>query len=97
MSDDKRADEDEAKHEEFPALPRHLSALIGSLRGPPDLGRNHDKHLAYNGREDAGGCVGLILCDTGPLVAAFSTADRDQGRYADVLRGTGLVRTLAYA
>jgi hypothetical protein len=33
------------------ALPRHLSALIGSLRGPADLGRNHDKYLTRADRE----------------------------------------------
>jgi len=36
-------------------LPRHLSALIGSLHGPPDLGRNHDKYLAYPDRDESGG------------------------------------------
>lgn len=55
MSEDTRPDEGEAQHEEVPALPRHLSALIGSLRGPADLGRNHDKYLTYDDREDAGG------------------------------------------
>jgi hypothetical protein len=43
-----------AQHEELPALPRHLSALIGSLRGPEDLGRNHDKYLTYADREEGG-------------------------------------------
>jgi hypothetical protein len=57
MSEDTRPDEDEAQHEEVPALPRHLSALIGSLRGPADLGRNHDKYLTYDDREDAGGAA----------------------------------------
>lgn len=28
----------------------------------------------------------MILCDTGPLVAAFNTADRDHGRCAEFLR-----------
>ncbi len=28
----------------------------------------------------------MILCDTGPLVAAFNTADRDHGRCAQFLR-----------
>ena len=54
MSEDTRPGEDEPQHEELPALPRHLSALIGSLRGPADLGRNHDKYLTYNDREEAG-------------------------------------------
>ena len=43
--------------EKPPALPRHLSALIGSLRGPADLGRNHDKYLTYADREEAGGAA----------------------------------------
>ena len=57
MSEDKSRGEDEAEHEELPALPRHLSALIGSLRGPADLGRNHDKYLTYDDREDSGGAA----------------------------------------
>jgi hypothetical protein len=57
MSEDKRPGEDEPQHEELPALPRHLSALIGSLRGPADLGRNHDKYLTYADREEAGGAA----------------------------------------
>jgi hypothetical protein len=40
-----------------PALPEHLSALIGSLHGPADLGRNHDKYLTYAGRAEAGGAA----------------------------------------
>ena len=54
MSEDTRPGEEEAQHEELPALPRHLSALIGSLRGPVDLGRNHDKYLTYTEREEVG-------------------------------------------
>ena len=46
-----------AEPEKLPALPRHLSALIGSLRGPADLGRNHDKYLTYADREEAGGAA----------------------------------------
>ncbi len=57
MSEDARPGEDEAQREEPPALPRHLSALIGSLRGPADLGRNHDKYLTYADSEDAGGAA----------------------------------------
>jgi hypothetical protein len=34
-------------------MPEHLSALVGSLDGPPDLGRNHDKYLTYADRDDA--------------------------------------------
>jgi hypothetical protein len=57
MNEDSRPGEDEAQHEDPPALPRHLSALIGSLRGPADLGRNHDKYLTYDDREDVGGAA----------------------------------------
>ena len=57
MSEDTRPGEEEAQHDELPALPRHLSALIGSLRGPADLGRNHDKYLTYADREEAGGAA----------------------------------------
>jgi len=57
MSEDTRRGEEEAQHEEFPVLPRHLSSLIGSLRGPADLGRNHDKYLTYADREEAGGAA----------------------------------------
>jgi hypothetical protein len=57
MSEDMRPGDEEARHEEIPALPRHLSALIGSLRGPADLGSNHDKYLSYADREEAGGAA----------------------------------------
>ena len=43
--------------DEQPRLPRHLSALVGALSGPPDLGRNHDKYLAYPDREETGGAA----------------------------------------
>jgi hypothetical protein len=43
--------------DEKPRLPRHLSALAGALSGPPDLGRNHDKYLAYPDREETGGAA----------------------------------------
>ena len=43
--------------DEAPHLPRHLSALVGALSGPPDLGRNHDKYLAYPDREQTGGAA----------------------------------------
>jgi hypothetical protein len=36
------------------SLPKHLSALVGSLQGPADLARNHDKYLAYPDREESG-------------------------------------------
>jgi hypothetical protein len=31
--------------------------LVGALTGPPDLGRNHDKYLAYPDRDEAGGAA----------------------------------------
>ena len=43
--------------DEQPRLPRHLSALVGALSGPPDLGRNHDKYLACPDREETGGAA----------------------------------------
>lgn len=43
--------------DEQPRLPRHLAALVGALSGPPDLGRNHDKYLAYPDREETGGAA----------------------------------------
>jgi hypothetical protein len=43
------------EREDAAALPRHLSALVGSLCGPADLGSDHDKYLAYAGDEKAGG------------------------------------------
>jgi hypothetical protein len=57
MTEDMRPADDTAEPEKRPALPRHLSALIGSLRGPADLGRNHDKYLTYADREEAGGAA----------------------------------------
>jgi hypothetical protein len=40
-----------------PPLPENLAALIGAIQGPADLGRNHDKYLAYPDREQAGGAA----------------------------------------
>lgn len=40
-----------------PVLPPHLSVLVGSLRGPEDLGRNHDAYLSDAGRGDSGGAA----------------------------------------
>jgi hypothetical protein len=45
-SDDRQAD--------TMSLPKHLSALVGSLQGPADLARNHDKYLAYPDRDEPG-------------------------------------------
>jgi len=55
MTEDMRSGDQTAEPEKLPALPRHLSALIGSLQDPADLGRNHDKYLTYADREKAGG------------------------------------------
>lgn len=55
--DKRRRDEDAAGAEDAPALPPHLAALVGALRGPEDLGRNHDKYLSYADREEAGGAA----------------------------------------
>jgi hypothetical protein len=46
---------DDAAREDDSRLPRHLSVLIGSLHGPPDLGRNHDKYLTYPDRDESAG------------------------------------------
>jgi hypothetical protein len=40
-----------------PPLPENLAALVGALQGPADMGRNHDKYLAYPDREEAGGAA----------------------------------------
>jgi len=57
MSDDMPADERASQREAGLPLPEHLSALIGCLRGPVDLGSNHDKYLTYPNREEAGGAA----------------------------------------
>ena len=55
MSSDVPPDEQAPEKEAAPALPEHLSALVGSLHGPADLGRNHEMYLTYTVREVAGG------------------------------------------
>ena len=57
MSSDVPPDEQTAEEEPAPALPEHLSALVGALHGPADLGRNHDRYLTYADREEAGGAA----------------------------------------
>jgi hypothetical protein len=42
---------------ETPPLPENLAALVGSIQGLADLGRNHDKYLAYPDREHDGGAA----------------------------------------
>ncbi len=46
-----------AGRDDVRALPEHLPALVGSLHGPEDLGRNHDKYLTYTDRDDADGAA----------------------------------------
>jgi hypothetical protein len=48
---------DSDEHGEAPPLPENLAALVGSIQGPADLGRNHDKYLAYADREHDGGAA----------------------------------------
>jgi hypothetical protein len=43
VSDDERAAGQAPRDDQIPPLPEHLSVLVGSLHGPADLGRNHDK------------------------------------------------------
>ncbi len=57
MANDARADDAGRDRDEVPELPRHLAALVGSLKGPSDLGRNHDKYLAYPDRDEASGAA----------------------------------------
>jgi hypothetical protein len=57
MTEQARPGETGEPADEQPRLPRHLSALVGALSGPPDLGRNHDKYLAYPDREETGGAA----------------------------------------
>jgi hypothetical protein len=50
-------DSDEDGESRTPPLPEYLAALVGSIQGPTDLGRNHDKYLAYPDRERDGGAA----------------------------------------
>ena len=59
MSDDERPARRDGGDDEAPALPEHLSVLVGSLDGPADLGRNHDKYLTYADRDDADGAASV--------------------------------------
>jgi hypothetical protein len=47
----------QADGDDPPALPEHLASLVGSLQGPADLGRNHDKYLSYTDRDQADGAA----------------------------------------
>jgi len=57
MTDDERGSDAGRDQDEFPELPRHLAVLVGALKGPSDLGRNHDKYLAYPDRDEASGAA----------------------------------------
>jgi hypothetical protein len=57
MADGGRAEDADRERDEIPALPQHLAALVGALKGPPDLGRNHDKYLAYPDRDEGSGAA----------------------------------------
>lgn len=57
MGDDVPVSEQAAGRDDALALPEHLSALVGALQGPADLGRNHDKYLTYADRDDAAGAA----------------------------------------
>jgi hypothetical protein len=56
MADDVRA-ADASRDGEESGLPPHLAALVGALKGPADLGRNHDKYLAYPDRDADSGAA----------------------------------------
>jgi hypothetical protein len=57
MADEADADDGVWDREQGPGLPPHLAALVGALTGPPDLGRNHDKYLAYPDRDAGSGAA----------------------------------------
>lgn len=55
MADDGQVEDASRDREEASGLPRHLATLVGVLKGPSDLGRNHDKYLAYPDRDEGSG------------------------------------------
>ena len=57
MADDGRVEDTSRSSDDISGLPRHLAVLVGALTGPPDLGRNHDKYLAYPDRDEASGAA----------------------------------------
>jgi hypothetical protein len=57
MADDVQGEDAIGGEDGVRELPRHLAALVGALTGPPDLGRNHDKYLAYPDRDEASGAA----------------------------------------
>jgi hypothetical protein len=48
---------DPEESQEAPPLPENLAALVASIQGPADLGRNHDKYLVYADRDQADGAA----------------------------------------
>jgi len=57
MAADASAEDTGRAGDEIPGLPPHLAALVGALKGPSDLGRNHDKYLAYPDRDEGSGAA----------------------------------------
>jgi hypothetical protein len=57
MAHDERTDDAGGDWDVPPGLPPHLAALVGALKGPPDLGRNHDKYLTYPDRDEVSGAA----------------------------------------
>ena len=57
MTDHSAQQSSEDGEDSMPPLPENLAALVGSIQGPADLGRNHDKYLAYPDREQTDGAA----------------------------------------
>jgi hypothetical protein len=57
MANDRRVEDADQERDDTAGLPQHLAALVGALNGPSDLGRNHDKYLAYPDRDEASGAT----------------------------------------
>ena len=57
MTEQSGLDDTSDPQDEAPQVPRHLAALVGALNGPSDLGRHHDRYLAYPDREETGGAA----------------------------------------
>jgi hypothetical protein len=57
MTEYSRSGSGEDQESPAPPLPENLAALVGALQGPADMGRNHDKYLAFPDREEAGGAA----------------------------------------
>jgi hypothetical protein len=57
MADYPVRDSGENGESPMPPLPENLAALVGALQGPADMGRNHDRYLAYPDREQVDGAA----------------------------------------